>query len=137
MKSRAVNYTTRETVHQTCPKHLRSLPGSKVHPRSARAKAVQNVRRGHPWWPDMTRAFSRASKLFRTIRAASQSIPIPGRDTTRLKPTACASLRPNHVPTAAVCASNKEGREAAQRAAHNGSHIPRDHVRSLRTLLPR
>ena len=44
LDSRASGYTMHGNMcmYQTCPKHPRSSPGSKVHPISARAKAIQN-----------------------------------------------------------------------------------------------
>ena len=83
-----------------------------MHPRSAHAKAVPNVRQQHPAVRDMARALSRASKLLCAPRAAAHSTLIPGTDPARLKPTACASPRPNCLPTATI--AHKTRRAASQ-----------------------
>jgi hypothetical protein len=126
-----------KNIYQTCPKRLRSSPGSKIHPRSACPKALQNVQQGTPAVHDMARVLSHASKLFCAPRAAPQSTLIPGTDPARLKPTACTSPDQSHMSTAQLCTTT--GRAARQpKGPHmGGSHSTRRHARSKRTASAR
>ena len=106
-----------------------------MHLRSARAKAVQNVRRGHPRWRDMARALSRARKLSSTSRAAAQSTRIPGTDPARLGSTACASASLMALPTASTGHRTESARVTEQSAASDTACYPRHAARSKRIAL--
>mmetsp|Transcript_73540 Transcript_73540/g.221007 ORF Transcript_73540/g.221007 Transcript_73540/m.221007 type:complete len:163 (-) Transcript_73540:168-656(-) len=49
---------------------------------------------------DATHALARANELSSTFKAAARSTLSPDTDPARLRPTACASPRPNHIQTA-------------------------------------
>eukprot|EP00966_Prymnesium_polylepis_P300343 6940560-Prymnesium_polylepis.1 len=76
---------------QMCPKHPRSSPGSKVHPRSPTA---------HPRWLDDTHRLHTTSltrELSSSSKAVVRSTLDPETHPSRLLITACASLRMNAV----------------------------------------
>ena len=137
---RAAGYTTRKNTYQTLSKHLRSSPGSTVHPRSARAKAVQKVHIDASRWRAMTHDLARACELSSASNAAAQSTLNPDTDPTRLQPTACTysswHLIPtaSKVPTATICDNWPRGSPSA---AQGNTRCPGVDVRSKRTATVR
>ena len=99
------------------PKRLRSASRSKVHPRFARTKPVQDVQlytSMHRAVAHGTHALQHACKLPSASKAGSQSTLNPGTDHTRLRHKACTSSSPSSHSSLRSCARIKTCREAAQ-----------------------
>ena len=71
-----------------------------------------------------TLSLTLASKLSSASKAAGRSTLKLDTDPARLRPTACASLRANHVPTAQRAHQTTTGREAAQAPLTAASTAP-------------
>ena len=133
LNTQIIDCTTTQNMCLGCPKRPRSSRNSKVDRRSARTKAVQNVRSARPPWHVVARALTRACKLSSTSQSAGESTLNPGTDPAPLQPTAYTCPRPNYVPTAQMCASNNTATWQHKIGAHSCSHCPGRHARSKRT----
>ena len=126
LNTQIIDCTTTQNMCLGCPKRPRSSRNSKVDRRSARTKAVQNVRSARSPWHVVARALTRACKLSSTSQSAGESTLKPGHgsrtaltNSMRMPDTHCHS-RPN-----SPCAhKNDKGCKAAQRAAHGFCHDP-------------
>ena len=107
IESRALSYTTRKNIHQTLPKRQRSSPGSKVHPRSAPAKAVPNVHIDASRHHDGTHALTLACKLSSASKAPVQSSLTQRTAPEWYSPMACASPSCIALPTPSAAHSTR------------------------------
>lgn len=131
-ESRAACYTTQKNTCQTLPKRPRSAPGSKVHPRSARAKAVSNVHIDASRYHDGRHALTLACKLSSASKAPVQSSLTQRTAPERYSHVACASPSCSALPTPSTAHSTSGAREAAQSTSQGNTCCPWHHMRSTR-----
>ena len=119
------------------PKRPRSPPGSKVHPRSARARLFRNVHPAHPRWHDMARTLAHVCELSSASKAASRPTLDPVTDPACLQHTESMSPRCIRSQPPPNVRTTTKDREAHTSAAHLCSHCPWRAQRSQRTAIVR